>query len=226
MVAARKACHLCAGLRNPAESDLAAYDSDQIGPYSQWLCARPARLALVAQDWSTEGYYRDHQGRDVPDNLTNARLMRFLDMIGFPVKPPPGPDPNSGVFITNAILCLKVGKATEMSAPVKGQWFANCRPFLKRTLDTVEAPVVIALGVRAYKSVARAYEVKPTLSWRKAIEQAAPLLIGSGRRLFAAFHPAARPVNRTLDAMKADWRRIGSRIVDTTVESAHRRSRS
>jgi hypothetical protein len=66
------------------------------------------------------------------------------------------------VFATNAILCLKAGTASEMSARVKQVWFRQCRPFIRRTLDAVQAPVVIALGKRAFVSTALAFGVKPT----------------------------------------------------------------
>jgi hypothetical protein len=43
-----------------------------------------------------------------------------------------------------------------MSLPVKSAWFAKCQPFLKRTIEEVAAPVVIALGRHAYGAVTRA----------------------------------------------------------------------
>jgi uracil-DNA glycosylase len=212
LVRDRKACRLCAGLTNPASSPaLAQYDVAEVGAYSHWLGSRPAKVALVAQDWATVGYYEQHGGRDEADNMTNQRLMKFLQLIGFNVTPPPEPDRSSGVFATNAILCLKAGTASEMSAPVKQVWFRQCRPFLKRTLDAVQSPVVIALGRRAFVSTALAFAIEPT-PFLLAVEKSEPILLGGGQSLFAVYHPAARPVNRTLAQMEQDWRRIASAL--------------
>jgi hypothetical protein len=49
--------------------------------------SRPADLILVGQDWGTVGYFRDHCGRDTPENRTNKRLTEFLALLGFKVGP-------------------------------------------------------------------------------------------------------------------------------------------
>jgi hypothetical protein len=204
LVQARKSCRKCTGLINPAEEQ---FDGCEIGPWSRWLASRPADLILVRQDWGTAGYFRDHRGRDTPENRTNERLTRFLALLGFKVGPADCEDRQSGVFATNAFLCLKQGET--LSVPVRHEWYENCRHFLKGTIDVVAAPTVIALGKCAYRAVARAYDIGP-LPFRDAIEQASPLQLDRHRRAFAVFHPAARPVNRTLDQMADDWLRIKS----------------
>jgi|SRR5690348_3738564 hypothetical protein len=121
--------------------------------------SRPADLILVGQDWGTVGYFRDHCGRDTPENRTNKRLTEFLALLGFKVGPADCEDRQSGVFATNAFLCLKPGKT--LSAPVKHEWYENCRYFLKGTIDAVAAPTIVALGKRAYEAVARACKQDP-----------------------------------------------------------------
>jgi uracil-DNA glycosylase len=95
-----------------------------------------------------------------------------------------------------------------LSAPVKQKWFSACRPFLKWTIEESSAPTVIALGRCAYDSVVRAYECTP-VPFRDAVEAGSPIPLGGQRLLFAVFHPAARPKDRTLQQMQADWDRIG-----------------
>jgi uracil-DNA glycosylase len=205
LVLARKSCRRCTELVNPADLTHAQYDGSEVGPWSRWLASRPAKVILVGQDWGTDGYFRDHQGRDIASNKTNQRIIEFLSLLGFEVGPPTETDYRSGVFATNAILCLKRGTATQMSATVKSVWFSNCQSFLKSTIEASLAPSVIALGRPSYESVARAYGIVPRSGpFREAVE-ASPIRLDAQRRLFAVFHPAARPKDRTHSQMRDDW---------------------
>jgi uracil-DNA glycosylase len=161
LVLARKSCRKCAELVNPADPSHAYLDGAEVGPWSRWLASRPAKLILVGQDWGTVGYYREYNGRDIPKNLTNERLKKFLELCGFAVGPPDQTDRLSGVFATNAILCLKQGRANELSAPVKSKWYSACSQFLKWTIEETSAPIVVALGSHAYEAVVSAYEMIP-----------------------------------------------------------------
>ena len=210
LVRARKSCRKCADLVNPSDAELATYDGCEVGPWSRWLASRPAQLILVGQDWGTDGYFREHRGRDVAGNRTNESLIKYLSVLGFEVGPPTKTDSQSGVFATNAILCLKPGAANALSAPVRQGWFAACRPLLKWTIDEASAAVVIALGRYAYESVARAYLDNVPIPFRAAVETSTPVPLDSRRRLFAVFHPAARPKDRTSLQMQADWARIAN----------------
>ena len=101
LVCARKQCRRCSGeLINPGDW------CDEVGPWTRWLGSQPAKVILVGQDWGTVGYFQKHNGRDISDNLTNKRLTEFLLLLGFHVLPASGTDGQSGVFATNAILCL------------------------------------------------------------------------------------------------------------------------
>lgn len=212
LVLARKSCRACPELTNPADPLLVDYDGSEIGPWSRWLASRPAKLVLVGQDWGTVGYFREYHGRDVRDNQTNQRLIEFLALLGFEVGPPNETDYQSGVFATNSILCLKPGDAKALSAPVKSPWFSSCRPFLKSTIEATSAPVVITLGRHAYEAVSRAFIGQVSLPFRNAVEASAPINLDADRRLFAVFHPAARPKDRSLSQMRADWARVRQEI--------------
>jgi uracil-DNA glycosylase len=153
------------------------------------------------------GYFQEYRGRDEPHNQTNQNLIEYLKLLGFMVGPPDRTDRQSGVFATNAILCLKQGPANAMSAPVKEAWFTACRPLLKWTIEESSAPIVIALGSCAYQSVVKAYGLKP-LPLRDVVDGGSPIHLDGQRLLFAVFHPAARPKDRTAAQMQADWGRI------------------
>jgi uracil-DNA glycosylase len=210
LVFERKSCRKCAELVNPADSSHAHFDGNEVGPWSRWLASRPAKLTLVGQDWGTVGYFREHHGRDVTENRTNQNLKEFLSLLDFYVGPPDRTDRQSGVFATNAILCLKQGGANELSAPVKGRWFSACRSLLKWTIEESSAPTVIALGRPAFESVARAYDTTPG-PFREVVEAGLPIHL-EGRRLFGVFHPAARAKDRTLPQMRDDWSRIATHL--------------
>jgi uracil-DNA glycosylase len=206
LVLARKSCRKCAELVNPATSALAQYDGPEIGPWSRWLASRPAKIIIVGQDWGTEKFYRDTRGLGDPNNRTRQKLTEFLSLLGFKVDPVNKTDDTSGVFATNAILCLK--RSDSLSASVKQRWFANCGPFLKSTIEASSAPVVISLGVPAYKAVMRAYGIASRSGPFREVVEATPIRLDAQRCLFAMFHPAARPNERTLSQMRDDWTRI------------------
>jgi Uracil DNA glycosylase superfamily len=201
LVCARKQCRKCSGeLINPADQ------CDEVGPWTRWLASRPAKVILVGQDWGTVGYFQKHHGRDVSDNSTNKRLIEFLSLLGFNVLPANETDRQSGVFATNAILCLKRGEANEMSARVKKRWFRACQELLKWTIEESAAPTVIALGRHAFDSVVEAYRLNR--QFRDAVEDRSPIHLDEHRVLFAVYHPAARPKDRNHSQMRDDWIRI------------------
>jgi hypothetical protein len=94
-----------------------------------------------------------------------------------------------------------------LSAPVKQRWFSECRSLLKWTIQESSAPTVIALGRYAYESVVRAYDTK-LRRFRDVVEDGLPIHLDGHRLLFAVFHPAGRPKDRTFSQMQADWSRI------------------
>src|SRR5262245_57116965 len=71
------------------------------------------------------------------------------------------------------------------------------------------APVLI--NGSWYKAVLRAYGMIPRLPFRDAVA-ASPIPVDGPRVLFAVYHPAARPNNRTLGQMRADWNRIATHL--------------
>jgi hypothetical protein len=57
LVRARKECHACAGLINPATCDGGIYDSDHIGPLEPATANLDADLVIVGQDWGDMRYF-------------------------------------------------------------------------------------------------------------------------------------------------------------------------
>src|SRR5262245_8278834 len=107
LVTARKACHLCAGLTNPADVHDGRFDSDHIGAWSIWQGNLDASAMVVGQDWGDMSYFVRHEGREGPRNPTNLALVELAGIAGLSIGEPGSTVGRDVAFFTNAILCLK-----------------------------------------------------------------------------------------------------------------------
>ena len=212
LVAKRKSCRLCesAGLRNPASAELAEFDSNEIGPWTRWLGDRTAKLMIVGEDWGGVAHYRNHDGFDDDRTnraYTNQRLKRLLDSIGIQAPSGEQKDERSGVFLTNAVLCLKAGR---MQDPVDNRCFDKCRDFLRRQIETVSPAVVVTLGIRAYKAVASAFALRTSSTLRSAVKDPHGQALWSGCRLLPVYHCGNSSTNRNRSEaeQRQDWTRV------------------
>lgn len=207
LVAARKACRLCApALTNPAAVESGRYDSDEVGPWSRWQGHLSARLMVVGQDWGDTRYFTRYAGREALLNPTNVALPKLLDVLGIVVGGPGEATGQDVVFFTNAILCLKEGG---LQSKVQDAWFRHCAGYLRRQIEIVGPDVVVGLGERAFRSILSAFGLKAR-SLRREVEDAEGTVLPNRSRAFAVYHCGARIQNmyRNLDAQKADWARL------------------
>ncbi len=211
LVAERKRCHLCTGLRNPADPELPALDSDQIGPWSRLCGDLDATLMVIGQDWGDVHYYIKNRGLDDVRNRTTRTLEELLLGIGLKVALSETGRANRGVFLTNALLCLKAGG---MQAPVEQQWFTNCaNRFLRRQIEIVAPRVVVCLGQKAYEAVLNAFRLE-SLAFRRAVEAESGIILPNQSRLLAVYHCGQRILNthRSLDQQRRDWHRVAKAL--------------
>lgn len=197
LVEDRKACRLCmgCGLTNPSEIDKGKFDSNQIGPWTRWNGDLNAQIFIVGQEWGSKATFISQKGLDKANADTNQMLVYLLASVGIDVNHAPNSRTNSGVFQTNAALCLKEGKD---SSPVKGQWFKNCsKAFLRRQIDLVQPQVVVALGKQAYQGVCNAYGMYPVSKFTEVIGVVLPIKGADGIQLIPVSHcsPMARNLN-------------------------------
>jgi uracil-DNA glycosylase family 4 len=207
LVEKRKACRLCVGLSNPAEPALRRFDSDQIGPWSRLHGDLDAELMIVGQDWGGVKYYKDNKGLDKLKNPTMCNLQKLLHHIGIHVSVTTYADLGRGLFLTNAILCLKDGG---LQAKIEPDWVINCGSnFLSHQIEIVRPKVVVGLGAFAFHAVLRAFG-HPITELRDAIKDKQGCEILDGVRLFAAYHCGKGTVNRNrnLEQQSKDWERI------------------
>jgi uracil-DNA glycosylase len=210
LVERRKACRLCetCGLQNPGSPELNEWDSEHIGPWSRWLGDLGAKVVVVGQDWGDVAGFRDEKGLDSSTNPTNRRVRNFLDLVGLPVPDAQLGSSNSGVFLTNAALCLR--KRAGLQGPVTAKWFENCGPaFLKPLLELVRPKVVVTLGERAYTAVLSSYHIPRQRKFRSAVE-GPPIQLDDGCRLVPVYHCGTRIWNthRKEPEQMRDWERV------------------
>ena len=206
LVARRKKCCVCVGLCNPSVKELRHLDSDQIGPWTRLHGDLNARLMVIGQDWGDVNYFVSNGGLDKLNNPTMKNLELLLNSIGISVSLTSYGNCDVGLFLTNAILCLKTGG---MQAPIDATWMTNCLGFLKNQIQIVRPRVVVCLGAKAFDATLKGFGLE-SIALRDAILDKEGIEILDGVRVFAAYHCGARTINlnRDLRTQKADWKRI------------------
>ncbi|MCT0198658.1 uracil-DNA glycosylase family protein [Synechococcus sp. CS-1325] len=207
LVACRKNCRLCTELKNPAETSLAVHDSDQIGPWSRLAADLCAEVLVVGQDWGDVRYFKENKGVDLPLNPTTNTLRCLLQILNRDLPSKIDSGKGSGIFLTNAILCLKDGG---MQSKVHREWFDNCgKHFLLPLIELISPVIVVTLGEMAYRTVVSSYELRPS-KFRDAVETEGGVNLPGGRKLFPVYHCGQRILNthRKKVVQIEDWKRI------------------
>jgi DNA polymerase len=208
LVAARKACHLCSGLTNPADVEGGRFDSEHVGAWTLWQGNLDASIMVVGQDWGDTTYFVRREGREGPRNPTNLALVELVGIAGVSIGDPGSVVGRDVGFFTNAILCLK-GSEGGLQGKVQPSWFANCAQFLRRQIEIVRPAVVVGLGERAYRTVLRGFEMECG-PFRSEVEVPSGRVLPTGTRAFAVYHCGARIRNtrRPMAAQREDWKRL------------------
>jgi|SRR5947209_10565845 len=209
LIAARKACDICAplNLTNPSRCQDGRYDDNgHIGPWTQWQGNLNAELMIVGQDWGGVDYYVDHEGIERDDrNITNKNLVQLLAGIGItiPLLGHTGPNP---LYFTNAALCLRPGGLT---GDINAKSFTNCGPrFLRQQIELVNPKVVVTLGHHAYKALFKSFGLQPAPLMRKAILRDVETL-PNGSVVVPVYHCGNNGQrSRPLAMQKEDWKRV------------------
>lgn len=166
LVNKRKECTAC-GMQGYMNQCKLGFDTDQIGNFSTWANDLDADLMIVAQDFSNQYTFKRDKGQIQTTSLTEASkaidystatnfyLRELTKRLGRDIGLPTG-NTGKGVFLTNAVLCLKRGA---MNAAHPTHVIANCgKLFLKPLLDIVQPKVIVTLGAVPARSVLSAYQ--------------------------------------------------------------------
>ncbi len=208
LVAARKECSRCLSrdFLNPSDPKLSRWDGPHIGPWTRWLGDLNAEIMIVGQEWGDTKAFTKQKGLDLASSATNRRLRELLAHVGIVVPDVSEHNAASGVFLTNAALCLKRGGC---QAHVQDEWFVNCGSlFLRPQIEIVSPRAVVALGERAYAAVARAFGIE-RCRFRDAVD-GPPVALPTGSMLVPVYHCGARIRNthRRDSQQLVDWLRV------------------
>lgn len=192
--------------RNQAEFE-DILDSDHIGNFCTWAHDLNAKVVIVGQDYANVKTYENDQGRvqlspitvDAPvaswSTETNFRLYQLVQQLGLDIGSPSMGSGTSGVFLTNALLCLKPGK---MNDPNPARVYSYCADrFLHPLINLIEPKAVLSLGLQATRAVLRAYGTqRPELDHMrkrsfKDLRAMGRIELGDGLSLFPVYHPGA-----------------------------------
>jgi DNA polymerase len=231
LVEERRACQACIGLDVVNLSDCRndEFGSNNIGPWAEWQGSLDAELMIIGQEWGGTENYISQEGCDNDSDPANANLVDLLDSIGREIELPSQYQKKTtklkqSHFFTNAVLCLRRGKATSSENGGKGnggkvpvkQCFRNCAfNFLKPQIDLVSPRVIVTLGYLAYWAVLNSFSIsgmKPEKSMKAALEHGMVKL--GGVQLFPRFHCGAKSTNpkmkhsRTMKLQKKDWQSV------------------
>jgi uracil-DNA glycosylase family 4 len=216
LVEARKQCRKCCstGLTNPSSVQDGKFDSKEIGPWTRWNGDLNARLLVVGQDWGDVVSFERQRGIDISTNATNQMLRELLASIGLNVDEASRHTTASGVFLTNAVLCLKRGGA---QAEVSSEWFDNCGCFLRAQVEIVRPKVVVTLGERAYKAMCHAFELR-SMNFRDAINNKHAIRLPGDSSLVPVFHCGRRILNthRKREEQLEDWKLVKQLLTSET----------
>jgi uracil-DNA glycosylase family 4 len=177
-----------------------------------------AELMIVGQDWGTVDYYKKNQGLDDLRNPTMQNLELLLNSIGIEAKLSTYDANGTGVFLTNAVLCLKEGC---LQAPVELEWFDKCGThFLKHQIEIVSPFVVVALGQRAFEAIMSVYDLNAG-KFRDAVEDPTGVALPNGSLLIAVYHCGKRILNthRPLMEQLIDWKRVRRAIARARIQN-------
>jgi uracil-DNA glycosylase family 4 len=216
LVRARKSCNRCVGLTNASAEACGQFDSAEIGPWTRWQGDLDSRIMVVGQDWGSLSAFTKQRGLDAPTNPTNQMLRVLLASVGIDVSLPhqDADSKRTGVFFTNAILCLKSGDA---QSTVLASWFDNCGDtFLRRQIELVDPRVVVALGDRAFRAILGAFRLTAR-SFRVEVDAADPISLPNGSALVPVYHCGRRVLNthRDRETQLSDWRRVANALSES-----------
>lgn len=146
-----------------------------------------ARVLFVAEAPGRLG--GDRTGLPLTSDQTGRNFARLLERAGLR---------RDEVFVTNAALC-NPRTAAGLNRPPSSLELARCREHLRRTLDLVAAPMVVALGSVALRQLGAVEPHGLTLR-----EDVGRVVAWRGRRLVSLYHPGPRaqihrPFGRQMD---------------------------
>lgn len=118
----------------------------------------------------------------------------------------------AGIYLTNAVLCVPLGKNGRSIAPPAKTTRRQCRPNLVRQVEILRPQAVLTLGANALSAVAEAFGLKVSGKLTQLVGEQRRgkwTIDGPGFELLAEVHPSPR--NRVLGEL---YTQLPQRLVE------------
>ncbi|BBK77768.1 uracil-DNA glycosylase family protein [Clostridium butyricum] len=198
-------------LKNPQNIEGGQYDEEnELNPWSRWQGDLNAEILVIGQDWGGEECYREQQGIDSDEDVTNENLIELFKSIGITVRKPSeqySKKIEQNLFFTNCILGIKEGSKT----CAVDRWIEiNAKEFLKPLIQEVLNPkIIITLGLPAFKSVNEIFKITEEKNYKlnmKSVLTKEYPYIQNDIKIFSFYHCGRLGVNnRSLEKQIDDW---------------------
>lgn len=222
LVQDRKTCRECEGevVKNPSTIK---YDCNQLNAWSQWQNNLSARILLVGMDWGSVKHFEKNRGKDPHSDPTNTNIPELFKIIDHEISAPDGETygkPDSDLFFTNVVLCLRV--KDKMQGNIRQKIATTCaRKFTKRLVEMIRPKVVIALGDVASKAIAACYNVKLPKTMKERVdneENRYGFRLNNDTVLFPVYHCGAwGRHNRPPKMQEKDWLKIRDYLQEPSI---------
>lgn len=173
-------CHECAGMHH---CHVLSAANGPLNAAVLFVAEAPGRLGAA------------RTGVPLSSDVSGQRFEAFLTEAGLR---------RDRVFVTNAVLCNPL-TAEGLNRRPSGAEVLACSEFLRRQLELVPAPLVVALGGVALEALGLIEQHGLTLAQDVGRE-----VMWGGRTLVALYHPGIRStVTRPDTRQLSDWRALG-----------------
>jgi len=154
-----------------------------------------ARSGLVCSLWARHRRGADRTRVPMSGDASGETFQHLLERVGLS---------REEVFITNAVLCNPRTETGANRRPSDRE-VHHCTGFLRRTIDLLDPPLVVAMGAVALKALAILEPHGLTLA--RNVGCCVPWY---GRKLIAVYHPSPQVLisRRNLAQQEEDWRSI------------------
>lgn len=201
-------------LINPHQVE--GFNYDVINPWELWHNDLNAKVLFIGQDFSDTTYLiksLNVNWKTEESNRTNLNLIDLFCILGHKYSFDEVDYQNklkNPIFLTNAILGIKVTTKANLSLPVKDSWWREtAEKYLKELIDIIQPKHIITMSMTAYKAICHIYNLTPEKTVSDAIANNGKRKILNGVDLFVVNHCSPKGlITRNIQQQSQDWMKI------------------
>lgn len=204
-------CRSCINLAS--KSLINFYDSDMSlnvpSIWTDWLNHLDSEIMVIGQDWGPFSdmealYKRLKKGEDSYKLINEEKSLTKRNLIKFFTLTNENFDINN-LFITNAIMCARMGDNYRGSNIDLKYSSLECRNFLLRQIDIVKPKVIVTLGYYPLLSLSKIFGFDIDINLTKTIENLSVIDLGQ-YIIIPVYHPAAQiSTEKQIEQYKKIW---------------------